>query len=96
MKTTETEYNERVVKMVETCDGEVVRTFYCIYDADFGHWMSTERFDEFIWTKDIKCRREFDSRRKAERKLEVFLGWRDEQGIWDDIVAESPSEREAA
>ena len=96
MKTTETESNEHVVKMTETCDGEVTRTFYCIHDPDFGHWMSDEPFDGLIWTKDPKSRQEFNSRLEAETELEDFLEWRSEQGAWDGILSEIPFEREAA
>ena len=96
MKTTDKPSSERVVKIVETCDGAVARTFYCIHDPDFGHWMSDEPFDGLIWTKDPKCRREFASRREAEFELEEFLDWRCEQGAWDDLDAGTPSEREAA
>jgi hypothetical protein len=86
MKTTETKYSERVAKMVETCDGEIVRTFYCIHDPKSCHWMSTEPFGEMIWTKVPECRREFYSRSKAESELERFLSWRDEKAIWDDAT----------
>ena len=86
MKTTETPFNERVVKLTEVCEGVVTRTFYCIHDADFGHWMSTEPFDRAIWTKDVRCRREFDSRRKAEYALIVLMDWReDPDGERDDL-----------
>ena len=54
--------HERIVKIVETCEGVVARTFYCIQDPQFGHWMSEEPFDGLIWTKDPRCRREFASR----------------------------------
>jgi len=89
-------FNERVVKIVETCDGSVSRTFYCIHDPDFGHWMSREPFDGLIWTKDVRCRQEFASRAAAEVELEDFLEWRLEQEAGDDLLAEIPWEREAA
>ena len=94
--TTDRMFNERVVKLTEVCDGVVTRTFYCIHDADFGHWMSDEPFDGLIWTKDVRHRQEFDSRTEAELELERFLEWRREQEAGGDIVAEVPFEREAA
>lgn len=96
MKTNENTFNERVVKMVETCDGAVARTFYCIHDPDFGQWMSVEPFDGLIWTKDVRCRQEFGSRADAEAELDSFLDWRREQEAGDDPVDEIPFEREAA
>jgi len=88
--------SERVVRIVETCDGSVARTFYCILDPDLDHWMSDETFDGMIWTKDPKRRREFDSRWDAESELEQFLGWRREQDPGDDIPADIHREQEAA
>ncbi|MBP7946035.1 MAG: hypothetical protein KA191_08195 [Verrucomicrobia bacterium] len=88
--------NERVVELVETCDGTVMRTFYCIYDPDFDHWVSEEPFDGLIWTKDPHCRREFDSREEAEEELEDFLEWREDRKAQAEDVAETASDREAA
>ena len=96
MKTNDNTFNERVVKMVETCDGVVARTFYCIHDPDFGHWMSCEPFDGLIWTKDVNCRQEFASRAEAQAALESFLNWRCEQEAGDDTVADIPWDWEAA
>ena len=96
MKTNDKTFNERVVKMVETCDGVVARTFYCIHDPDFGHWMSSEPFDGLIWTKDVSCRQEFASRDEAEAKLESFLDWRREQEAGGGTAADIPWDREAA
>jgi len=96
MKTNDKAFNERVVKMVETCDGVVARTFYCIHDPDFGHWMSSEPFDGLIWTKDVSCRQEFDSRDEAEAELESFLDWRREQEAGGGTAADIPWDREAA
>ena len=79
MNCSENEFNERVVKLVETCDGAVERTFYCIRDTDMGYWMSNEPFDGLIWTRDVSCRQEFASREDAEDELECFLDWRQEQ-----------------
>lgn len=95
MKTDDKTFNERVVKMVETCDGVVARTFYCIYDPDFGHWMSCEPFDGMIWTKDVNCRQEFASRGDAEAELEIFLEWRREQEAGDGTAADITLDREA-
>ncbi|MCK6486568.1 MAG: hypothetical protein L6R00_20860 [Phycisphaerae bacterium] len=88
--------NERVVQVVETCDGTVARTFYCIHDPDFEHWMSDEPFDGLIWTKDVRRRREFASRAEAQAELEELLDWREEQQTEADILADIPSAREAA
>ena len=96
METTESPFNERVVKVVETCEGDVARTFYCIHDPDFGHWMSQEPFDGLIWTKDPKCRQEFASRMDAQIELDSFLEWRREQEASGGPAAEIPREREAA
>lgn len=96
MKTNDNTFNEHVVKMVETCDGAVDRTFYCIHDPDFGHWMSVEPFDGLIWTKDVRCRQEFDSRADAKATLAQFLHWRREQETGGDALADIPFEREAA
>lgn len=96
MKTNDKTFNERVVKMVETCDGVVARTFYCIHDPDFGHWMSCEPFDGLIWTKDVSCRQEFASRDEAEAELESFLDWRREQEAGDGTAADITWDREAA
>lgn len=87
---------ERVVELVETCDGAVVRTFYCIHDPNFDHWMSDESFDGLIWTKDPRCRQEFDSRAEAQEELEDFLEWREEQETQAENVDNIPSDREAA
>ena len=76
MKTTKSEFRERVVKEREVRRGKVVRTFWCIHDPDFFHWMSTEPFDGLIWTKDPSYRREFASRAEARAELARFLGWR--------------------
>lgn len=86
MKAQETQFRERVVEMQELRDGKPQRTFYCVYDPDFRHWMSTEPFDGLIWTTDVKCRQEFESRREAEAELAAFLEWRREQ----DCQAEDP------
>ncbi len=96
MGTAEHEFNERVVKMVETCDGAVTREFYCIYDRDFGHWMSAEPFDGLIWTKDVHCRQEFASRLEAACELDKFLEWRRQRGAGAGVLAEIPLEGEAA
>ena len=96
MKTNDKTFNERVVKMVETCDGVVARTFYCIHDPDFGHWMSCEPFDGLIWTKDVSCRQEFASRDEAEDELDSFLDWRREQEDGDGTAVDIPWDREAA
>ncbi len=69
---------ERVVKLLETCNGVVLRTFYAIHDPQFGHWMSDEPFDGAIWTKDVRRRLEFSRRRSAEAHLIEFQDWRDE------------------
>lgn len=90
MRTTAKPFNERVVKIVETCDGAVARTVYCIHDSDFGHWMSIEPFDGEIWTKDVRCRQEFASRGEAESELERFFQWRRERN------GEIPWERKSA
>jgi len=96
MQTRENPFNERVVKLVEMCNGEVIRTFYCIHDRDFGHWMSQEPFDGEIWTKDPTCRREFDSRTEAEDELDDFLQWREDQETGSTTVTDIPRERKAA
>ena len=96
MATTEHEFNERVVKVVETCDGDVTREFYGIYDRDFGHWMSEEPFDGLIWTKDVHCRQEFASRLDAEDELDKFLEWREERAAKRNAVDEIPFVDEAA
>ena len=87
-----------MVKIVETRDGTVARTFYGIYDPDFDHWMSDEPFDGLIWTKDLRCRQEFASRKEAQLELEEFLEWRQEQeaGPFSGILADLPSAQEAA
>ena len=92
----EVTFNERVVKVVETCDGRVTRTSYCIHDPDFGHWMSREPFDGLIWTKDVSQRREFTSRVEAEEELESFFNWRREQEDQSGGVSDIPCDREAA
>ncbi|MCG3178615.1 MAG: hypothetical protein BIFFINMI_00943 [Phycisphaerae bacterium] len=79
MTTTAMEPRERVVELQEVFDGKVQRTFYCVQDPDFGHWMSREPFDGRIWTKDPACREEFASRTDAETELDEFLEWREEQ-----------------
>jgi len=96
MKTNDLTFNERVVKIVETCDGAVGRTFYCIHDPDFGHWMSNEPFDGLIWTKDATCRREFSSRQEAEAELIEFQDWREERENGRNLRGEVPEERDAA
>jgi hypothetical protein len=96
MTTDDMPCNERVVELVETCDGAVVRTFYCIHDPDFDHWMSEEPFDCLIWTKDPHCRREFDSREEADEELEDFLEWREDREAQAGDVVETTSDREAA
>ena len=96
MKTHDKTFNEHVVKMVETCDGEVFRTFYCIHDPDFGHWMSSEPFAGLIWTKDVNFRQEFASRAEAQAALESFLNWRCEQEAEDDTVTDIPWDGKAA
>ena len=94
--TTDNIFNERVVKVVETCDGRELRTFYGIHDPEFGHWMSQEPFDGMIWTKDLQCRQEFDTRDEAEATLADFLQWRRERDVGDDPVDQIPFDREAA
>jgi hypothetical protein len=96
MKDTEIKFNERVVELIETCDGSVMRKFYCIRDMEFGHWMSQEEFDGMIWTRDIDCRLELSSREEAEETLESFLEWRNENGVDSKDSAEILSELEAA
>jgi hypothetical protein len=97
MEAKEPEFRERVVKMQEFCDRKPLRTFYCIYDPDYCHWMSQEPFDGLIWTKDVRCRQEFASRQEAKVELEAFLEWRREreQGAKDPL-GDIPSERDAA
>lgn len=96
MNTNSHAFNERVVKVVETCDGTEARTFFCIHDPDFDHWMSCEPFDGLIWTKDLRCRQEFASRADAEATLAHFLHWRHEQETRSGVLADIPFEREAA
>lgn len=96
MTTDDKPCNERVVELVETCDGTVVRTFYCVHDPNFDHWMSDEPFDGLIWTKDPRCRQEFDSREEAQEELEDFLEWREEQETQTEDVADISADREAA
>jgi len=96
MKTTTTPFNERVVKLTEVCDGVVTRTFYCIHDPDFGHWMSQEPFEGAIWTKDVRCRREFDSRREAEGTLIALTDWREDPDGERDPLDDILFERDAA
>ena len=79
MKTAIPKSKEHVAKLQVFCDGELQRTFYCIYDADFQHWMSKESFDGLIWTKDILCRQEFDSRTEAQERLDALVEWRRER-----------------
>jgi len=79
MDRAENQFNERIVKIVETCDGKVERTFYCIRDLNLGYWTSNEPFDGLIWTRDPQCRREFNSRPKAKSEWKNFLRWRREQ-----------------
>lgn len=88
--------NERVVQVVETCDGSLSRTYYCIHDLSFGHWMSREPFDGLIWTRDTSYRQEFANRMEAEAALETFLDWRREQEANDEIVTDIPWDRNPA
>jgi len=96
MKPQDIEFDERVVRMTETCDGEVIREFFCIYDRNYLHWMSREPFDEFIWTKAVACRQEFETREEAESTLQAFLLWRRGLGPNRCHVDDMPPEREAA
>jgi hypothetical protein len=96
MKTKQNPFNERVVKIVETHEGTLARTFYCIHDPDFGPWMSNEPFDGLIWTKDPHCRQEFASRIEAEVALDDLDEWRHEQETNGGSAVEIPWEREAA
>jgi hypothetical protein len=96
MTTNHNTFNERVVKMEETCDGDVARTFYCVHDPDFGHWMSHEPFDGYIWTKDVSCRREFDSREEAKATLVRFLKWRRQKEKNDRRTERVIAKREVA
>jgi len=84
---------EKVVKLEETCDGRVVRTFYCIYDHVFDYWMSVEPFNSEIWTRDPACRREFISREAAADCLVRLNDWR-ETGD-PDLLDEDESEDDA-
>jgi hypothetical protein len=84
-----------VVEIVETWNGAPGRTFFAIYDPDFGHWMSTEPFDGLIWTKDYRCRRQFESRKEATLELTEFLAWQEQQDAGDDLTDEIPWDREA-
>ncbi len=74
------EFRERVVKMREYCEGALFRTFYCIYDTNYRHWMSTEPFDGMLWTKDVKLRQEFISRRAAKDQLRALRERREQEG----------------
>jgi hypothetical protein len=79
MTTAATTPSQRIVEIVETCDGTVARTCYGIYDAEFDMWMSEEPFDGMIWTRDVKRWQEFSSREDAEKELERFQEWCEEQ-----------------
>jgi len=95
--TTKPEFHERVVKERELRHGKPVRTFYCIYDPDYCHWMSTEPFDGLIWTKDVNYRREFASRTEAKAELARFLDWRRARDQSANAqMTDVPLEREAA
>ena len=96
MTDTENASTERVVKLVESCEGVVLRTFYCIHDPQFEHWMSDEPFDGAIWTKDPKRRQEFSRRREAEAELMEFQDWREERAQEQELADTTPGEREAA
>lgn len=96
MTTTDDILTYRIVKIVETWDGVPARTFYGIYDPQFGHWMSTEPFDGLIWTKDCRCRQQFKSYDVAEMELDDFMTWREEQEAEKDIFDKLPRDREAA
>ena len=96
MTTTEETRSERIVEIVETWDGTVARTFYGVYDPEFGHWMSREPFEGLIWTKDALGRMEFPSRETAEHELTKFYQWRHEQDAWSGSGAEMSQEVGAA
>ncbi len=85
MKSSNDNLAARIVEIVETWDGAPGRTFYGIYDPEFGHWMSTAAFDGLIWTRDCRRRCEFDSRSDADDELKRFIRWRngeeDEDGV---------------
>ena len=89
-------FAERVVKIVETCDGEVDRVYYCIHDREYQHWMSGASFEGELWTKCVHRRREFESRSEARSTLENLREWRKEQEAKRDRFADIPFEGEAA
>ncbi len=94
------ESGERIVEIVETWDGKVGRTFYCIYDPEFGHWMSDEPFEGLLWTKDFDGRQEFESREEAEMELDRLQEWREEResgDLMDEIpLEETPHDHRAS
>lgn len=95
MPTNDKPCNERVVKVVvKNREGTTVRSFYSIHDPHLDYWMSRERFDGPIWTRDSRCRREFASRAEAQVKLEDFLKWRQDHETEAGIIA-APANREA-
>jgi hypothetical protein len=96
MTNAESTSTERVVAVVETCEGAILRTFYCIHDSEFGQWMSDAAFDGKIWTKNMKHRREFACRDDAEAELAEFLDWRQGQQSECDLEGTEQKEREAA
>ena len=98
MTTNDLQFRERVVKLQEFCEGQLLRTFYCIYDRDFRHWMSKEPFGGMLWTKDVSCRREFRSRFEAKAELAGLRYWREEREreAQDPLLADIPWERDAA
>ena len=37
---TDTNSTSASSRCLELCERSAIRTFYCIYDREFGHWMS--------------------------------------------------------
>lgn len=70
--------DERIVRIQETIDDET-RIFYAIRDRSLDYWRSEAPLHSHdAWTRDLRRRAEYNSRKEAARELKSIRRWRRE------------------
>jgi hypothetical protein len=90
---TNTDYDERIVKVEVKMRRAGTSTRYAIYDAHLGYWRGTSALTDYdAWTRDTGRRATFKSRSEAYREWKAIRRWRRER----EGAAAAASERMAA
>lgn len=90
---TNTDYDERIVKIEVKMRRGGTASRYAIYDEHLGYWRGTSALTDYdAWTRDTARRATFMSRPEAYREWKAIRRWRRER----ERAAGAASERMAA